>query len=139
YQLSIFIGREFKRLADQRKAIEMAAYMKTEMPFYGVQKPDRLPVYKQMIKQFPPADQADYDQNIFALWHQPHREEKYAALEYACAFKKYAGSVAIPTFASLVREGSWWDFVDVIATHLVGNALLKERAKVSPVLDKWID
>jgi hypothetical protein len=43
-QVADFCRLELQRLADPAKAIQMAAYMKTEMPFYGVQKtdPDRV-------------------------------------------------------------------------------------------------
>ena len=37
----------------------------------------------------------------------------------------------------LVRTGAWWDVVDEIASHLVGQVLLDHRADVTPVIDAW--
>jgi 3-methyladenine DNA glycosylase AlkD len=38
-----------------------------------------------------------------------------------------------------VTEGAWWDFVDDVASHLVGRVTLLERESVRPVLERWID
>ena len=62
-----FVGDNFSKLADPRKATEMAAYMKTDMPFYGVQKPQRLPIYKEFKKRFAPTTQLQYRSNVLAL------------------------------------------------------------------------
>ncbi|MBL0189594.1 MAG: DNA alkylation repair protein [Candidatus Obscuribacter sp.] len=49
-----YVRAELKALAQPAKAEEMAAYMRTEMPFYGVQKPERLPVIREFKRQFAP-------------------------------------------------------------------------------------
>ncbi len=38
--------------ADPSKTPGMQAYMKTEMPFYGVQKAGRTPILRQLVKEF---------------------------------------------------------------------------------------
>lgn len=138
-ELVKFVQSEFERLADPAKAPAMAAYMRTEMPFYGIQKPERLPVYRKLKKQFAPCDRLAYEDAVLSLWRLPHREEKYAALEYACSFDKFVHHQSIPLYERLIREGAWWDFVDTLAVHLVGHALLKDREVVKPVMDRWID
>ncbi|HEV2797849.1 MAG TPA: DNA alkylation repair protein, partial [Nocardioides sp.] len=37
----------------------------------------------------------------------------------------------------LVRLGAWWDVVDEIAGHLVGQVLLDHRAEATPVIEAW--
>jgi 3-methyladenine DNA glycosylase AlkD len=132
-----FVAEQFRLHADAQKAAEMAAYMKTEMTFYGVQKPDRIPVYRELKKRFAPGSRKDYEKNVLALWAQPHREEMYAALEYAVSFPEFIAADSLPLYERLVREGAWWDFVDVIAQHLVGAVLLKERAATKPVIERF--
>lgn len=132
-----FIQKEMAKKSDPDKAIEMAAYMKTEMPFYGVQKPERVPIYKELQKKFIPSDQNQYRKNVLALWSLPHREEKYAALEYATAFRTYATPEAIPLFRHLIEDGAWWDFVDPIAINLVGHALIKFRPDLHKEIIEW--
>lgn len=136
-RLKEFIDSEFKKLADPEKAPAMAAYMKTKMPFLGIQKPERIPVYREMKKQFRPATRSDYEKGILALWGLPHREEKYAAIQYASSFDEFIGQDSLPVFERLIREGAWWDFVDPIAIELVGGALLRNRLQMTRVMDSW--
>jgi 3-methyladenine DNA glycosylase AlkD len=132
------VQKRFRALADAEKAPAMMAYMKTDMPFYGIQKPDRVPVYKEIKKQFVPESQKEYEECVLALWRLPHREEKYAALDYAQQFKDFKNHRSLPLYERLVREGAWWDFVDVIAIVLVGDALMSERAKVRKDMDRFV-
>jgi 3-methyladenine DNA glycosylase AlkD len=46
----------------------MAAYMKTTQPFYGVQNPQREPVFKAMCEQFAPKDASAYRSAVLTLW-----------------------------------------------------------------------
>jgi 3-methyladenine DNA glycosylase AlkD len=134
-----FVQSRFRPLADPKKAGEMAAYLKTEMPFYGVQKPDRAPVYREMKKRFAPTSRRQYEACVRALWRLAHREEKYAALEYASQATRFITSESLPLYEKLIREGAWWDFVDLVAIHLVGQTLLLERKRVRPIIEAWID
>lgn len=133
-----FVRSELGRLADEDKAPLMAAYMKTDMPFYGVQKPDREPILKAIKKNFRPQSRQEYEKTILKLWKLPHREEKYLALGYACEFVSLATLDTMELYERLVREGAWWDFVDVLAAHLVGHLHLTCRAQVAPMMDEWI-
>ncbi len=137
--LVAFVQREFNSLSDPIKAGPMAAYMKTEMPFYGIQKPERLPVYRQMKALFPPNNPRQYCAGVLALWKLPHREEKYAALEYAKQHRQFITFKSFPLYETLIREGLWWDLVDDIATCLVNTAYLLDRHHIRPVIDAWID
>ena len=124
--------------ADADKAGPMAAYLKTDMPFYGVQKAGRAPVVRELRRSCPPADRSDYVAVVEALWNLPHREEKYLAIGYARSFDAYIDAESLPLFASLVVEGAWWDLVDEVAIKLVGRALAKERVSVTPTVSRWI-
>lgn len=134
-----FVSSELKKLADPAKAPAMAAYMKTDSGFYGVQKPDRVPIFKEVKKNFKPSSRAEYEEAVTALWNLPYREEKYIALEYATQFVKLAMPETLPLFEEIIREGAWWDYVDVVASHLVGHVYLTSRSKVAPIMDAWVE
>ena len=125
--------------ADPAKAAPMAAYMKTDTPFYGVQKAGRLPVHRELVRRFPPEGRADYRGAVLALWNQPHREERYLAIDYACSFPQYITVSSIPLYRKLIVDGAWWDFVDSIAIHLVGEVLLHQREASTPKVAAWTD
>lgn len=124
--------------ADPAKAIPMAAYMKTDMPFYGVQSRGVSAVTAHVTKQFPPIDHAEYEAAVRALWRLPHREEKHVAIRYARRFGGFITADSLDLYRSLIVEGAWWDFVDDIAANLIGRTLLDYRAEVSPIVETWI-
>lgn len=124
---------------DPDKAATMAAYMKTDMPFYGVQKPDRVPVFRAVRDAFPLADQGDYEALVRALWAEPQREAKYVALQIANQPKRFITAASMPLYTQLITEGAWWDFVDDVAINLVGRVFRQERAAVASTLAGWVD
>jgi 3-methyladenine DNA glycosylase AlkD len=126
-------------VADPTKAAAMAAYMKTDMPFYGLQAPQRHALAKRLAKQFRPASQADYARAVRALWRLPHREEKYVAISIARLWSDFVTAESIELYEQLVREGQWWDLVDDVAIHLVGRVWRDERRVTQRLMDTWID
>lgn len=134
-----FVRGELSRLADPAKAAGMAAYMKTDMPCYGVTKPARARLEREVHARFPLTRRADYRAAVLALWSQPHREEKYLAVAVARHHPRFITFSSVPLYRRLIVEGAWWDFVDEVAAHLVGRVLLHQRARLRPTLDRWID
>ena len=136
-QLVEHVRNSLSLLRDSELAAGMAAYMKTEMPFYGVQKPLRVPILREIKKNFAPRDLSEYEACVLALWAQPHREEKYMAINYADSFQQFKVKDAIPLYERLIREGAWWDLVDPVSADLVGEAYLVERKSMKPLINKW--
>jgi 3-methyladenine DNA glycosylase AlkD len=134
-----FVQSELSQLADPVKAAPMAAYMKTTMPFYGVPKPGRQPIARQLKTDFPPSDADDYRSKVLALWGLSHREEKYLAVGYAWTFKKHVVFAQVDLFERMIVEGAWWDFVDELASPIVDRVVLDDRQKMRPVLEGWIE
>jgi 3-methyladenine DNA glycosylase AlkD len=134
-----FIKQEFAAKANEKKAGEMAAYMKTQMPFYGVSAPDRDVVIKEAMKIHPLKTEEEIEQAARELWSMKQREGKYAALRVAHSKKKFVSPQKLPLYETLIREGAWWDLVDEAAVRLVGAAHLKEPKKMAITLDKWIE
>lgn len=136
-QVVAFVSEQLRARADPAKAVEMAAYMKTQMPFYGVQKPYRVPILRSLKKDFLPSSIEEYQDTVSALWKQKHREEKYCAINYATLFPQYVVFESLPLYEEMIRTGAWWDFVDPLAVDLVGDVLLANRKRMSPVIRKW--
>lgn len=125
--------------ADPTKAAGMQAYMKTDMPFYGVQHAARTEVLKRLRTDFPPADREEYEQLVLALWNLPHREERYLALGVARAHKKFVVPASLPLYRRLITEGAWWDLVDDVATHLVRDLVVGFPDQTWPEVERWVD
>lgn len=138
-ELVEFVVARLSASADAKKAPVMAAYMKTDQPFYGVPTPERTIIMREVRDRFVPADQRGYRDAILALWRLPHREERYAAIAYARQHPGFITPASLPIYERMIREGAWWDFVDEIAAHLVGTLLLENRKAIRPVIERWID
>ena len=96
-----FASSALAAAADPSKAEGMQAYMKTDMPFYGVQKPARADILRDLVRDFPPRDRAEYEEMVMALWQLPHREEKYLALGVARHFEEHVTPVVAPALPSV--------------------------------------
>ncbi len=113
--------------ADPEKAAGMRAYMKSAMPFYGVQKPGRT----ELLRALGPADV----QTALALWREAEqREERYIALAWIEALPVSMALLAV--YEELIVSGAWWDFVDAVAAGPIGRLLAHDPALV-PVLRAW--
>lgn len=133
-----FVQSRFAALADPKKAREMAAYAKTAMPFYGINQPDREPVFRELKKRFPFEDQAQYRGAVLALWALPHREEKYAAIFIAQAWPQFVVPASLPLYRKLIVEGAWWDLVDFVAMRCLCPLWQNHRPRIGPIMDQWI-
>ncbi len=136
------IQTQLAAAADPTKAGPMQAYMKTDMPFYGVQAAARRQIVKAVAADNPLDPKRDHGvvrRSVELLWAMPHREEKYAAITLA---RSWRGAFIAPhmmdLYEKLIREGAWWDFVDELAIHLVGPCLLRDREHIAPLIEKWL-
>jgi len=132
------VTRTLAGLADPARARDMAAYMKTGDPFFGVAKPDRALLLRDLKARFAPTGRGEYEAAILALWGGPARECQYLALDYARAFGRFASMESLPLWERLIRESAWWDRVDALAAHQVGSLLLAHRDRMKPVMERWI-
>ncbi len=134
-----YVTEQLTAHADGERAGEMAAYMKTDMPFYGVSSPERKPIARHLKTAYRPSTHSEYEAAVRALWEQPSREEKYLALAYASDHPTFVQPASMALYERMIREGAWWDFVDHIAAHLVGGAFMSDRSAIGPVMRRWID
>jgi 3-methyladenine DNA glycosylase AlkD len=135
----VYVSDALSAAANPEKAVGMQAYMKTDMPFYGVQKPGRTPILRRLLREFPPGNRDQYESLVLALWALPHREEKYLAQGVAVGHQQYMVPESLPLFRRMITEGAWWDLVDETATHMVRYLVINHGDETWPHVDHWID
>jgi 3-methyladenine DNA glycosylase AlkD len=126
-------------VADPAKAGPMQAYMKSAMPYLGVQAPRRRAAIKTAAAQWQPASFEDWEQGVWAVFDgAEHREERYAALDLALLrrFTGYRDARAMALLRRLAVAGAWWDVVDG-AAPIARDALAADPAVVAPLLRAW--
>ena len=126
--------------ADPAKAPGMQAYMKSEMPYLGVQTPSLRVLCREVFSAHPVDTQARWLDTVLALWRRAqYREERYAAINLAGyrAYRDHQTLESLPTCEEMVVEGAWWDYVDAIATRLVGALLTRHPREMKPRMRTW--
>ena len=134
------VRAELAAAGDRDVATKQQAYMKSEMPYHGLPAPLLKAVLRPLLRGWQPDSREQWEATVLALWDQAsHREQRYAAL--AVARHRRAASWRDPSSLGLWRHlvvtGAWWDLVDEVATHLVGDVLRDHRAETEPVLRAW--
>jgi 3-methyladenine DNA glycosylase AlkD len=118
----------------------MRAYMKSEMPYRGVPTPAQQQVYRAVLPRHPLASFEEWRDTVLGLWDMAeYREERYAALALV-AYRRYAAFRtldALPLYEHLIVSGAWWDLVDGVATHQVGELLRRFPREMRTVLIGW--
>jgi 3-methyladenine DNA glycosylase AlkD len=134
-----FASERLHSCANESTALAMQRYMKTEMPFLGVKKPERVPILRELVRDWVPGTRREYETLVTSLWKLPHREEKYLALGVARAHDRFVTRSSVPLFRRLIVEGAWWDFVDEAAIKLTGRVLLRQRTAMAPTIASWLE
>lgn len=124
---------------DAKDAKAMQAYMKSEMPNYGVKAKAMRAILKGALGDAKP-DWNEVRDTARLLWDTAtHREERHVAIELtgAARHKKYLMPTELPLFEHMIRSGAWWDYVDVIATHRIRVMVDNDENAMTPVIRKW--
>ena len=126
--------------ANSEKAQGMRAYMKSEMPYRGVQKPIRVKLLRQIFSSHPISEQSEWRETVLELWRDAeYREERYAALDLAGAkqYVEFRTYDTLPMFEEMVVTGAWWDYVDAVATHRLRELLERYPRGMSRRMRSW--
>ena len=118
----------------------MQAYMKSELPFLGIQKKQRSALLGPVFRRNPISSPEVWRATVLSLFREAtFREEWYAALELLAAprYSEWLNVDSVPLCETLICESGWWDVVDEVATRRLGPILMKERVALTPVLGNW--
>jgi 3-methyladenine DNA glycosylase AlkD len=108
----------------------MQAYMKSEMPFRGVPAPAQRALWRELFTPAPLATFHEWQRVVLTLWREAeYREERYAAIALADwpTYQAFRTRRALPMIEEMIVSGAWWDFVDALATHHLGDVLAAEQ------------
>src|SRR5688572_26974127 len=120
--------------ADPQKAQKMQAYMKSAMPYRGVSAPEQKAIWRRAFAAHPLSSRGQWQEVALSLWRDAaFREERYAAIALTAlkAYAPYRTMASVPMFQELIVTGAWWDFVDAIAGHQLGDILRKDPVRMS--------
>jgi len=126
-------------LRDADKALQMQRYMKSVMPYHGVQTPNRRRMCKTLFREYALHDADIWRETVMHLWRKAkYREERYAAIELAGdrRARDFHTLDALPMFEHMIVDGAWWDYVDELA-HRLGEILRRDHKAMSRTMLEW--
>ena len=114
--------------------------MKSTMPYRGVTVPVQRQLYRMVFPRFLLPSFEEWRDTILALWDEAqYREERYSALALAGdrLYARFRTLEALPLFERLIVDGAWWDLVDGLATHEIGELLRRYPESMRSRLLEW--
>ena len=126
--------------ADPTKAAGMQAYMKSAMPYLGVQTPPLRRALNAVFRAHPLESPEQWRGTVLELWRAArYREERYAAIALASYthYRHFQTLDTIPMYEEMITSGAWWDYVDAIASHRLGGLLRQFPREMGALLRQW--
>ena len=133
-----YLKQLFEKERNEDQAMAMARYMKDQFPFYGIKTPERRKCMALFFKETDILKSPLSHDFCLTLWNMPEREWQYAALDYLVRYERKLEVEDLPFLKKLIMFKSWWDTVDMIATKLVGNLVLKNPDLIDTTLNDWV-
>jgi 3-methyladenine DNA glycosylase AlkD len=140
HPLVLEVRAELEAAAEPAKAPKMQAYMKSTMPYRGVSSPEQKAIWRRVFPAHLLSSRTEWQEVALTLWRgAAFREERYAAIALTDLrpYSAYRTMAAMPMFEEMIVSGAWWDFVDAIATHHLGDVLRVDRARMSKLMRRW--
>lgn len=134
------IREDLAHAASPALAPAMKAYMKSAMPFLGVQMPQVRQICRRVFAAHPLASFDEWRDTAFALWREArYREERYAAIALTGErrYQDYQRLDALPMYEEMIVTGAWWDYVDDLAIHQIGRLLALFPTQMRGTMLAW--
>jgi len=125
---------------DPARAPAMQAYMKSAMPYRGVQAPAQQTLFRNVFAANPLPDRTDWTDTALELWREAaYREERYAAIALTGhrLYRAHQTPDALSVYQEMVVDGAWWDYVDAVAIHRIGPLVPAYPGLLRPLILRW--
>ncbi len=125
--------------ANPLKAAGMKAYMKDQYEYLGLTAPVRKELFKSIWTNHKSDIIDNWRELIVMLWDQDHREYQYIAMDIIRKVERKLTTEDLPVIEKLIVEKSWWDTVDFLASHAVGQILKNDRELLMNTAERYIN
>ncbi len=123
---------------DAVRAAKMKRYMRGKFEFLGISSHKRKILQKPLILSARKMVIGDIIALIDDLWDMKFREFQLVALDVMIDVKTRFHGEHIEHVEKWITHQSWWDTVDAIASHIVGEIALKEVSMAKSSIDRWL-
>jgi len=127
----------FEQNVNSVQAEPMKKYMRGQFEYLGIKSPQSAALLREFIKEHGLPPLAKLDEISRDLWSLSQREFQYASMTLMGKLEKKYEPEFISTIEYLLITKSWWDTVDVIASHAVGTHFKRFPDVREKYLKKW--
>lgn len=128
---------KFQAHTNEELARPMAAYMKNQFAFLGIQSPARKQLLKEYLAEHQLPAASELQEEVWALYQLPEREFQYAAIALLEKMAAHLSIEHLPFLQKLIEAKSWWDSVDAIAPSIAGSIVKGERQEGNTFMLEW--
>jgi 3-methyladenine DNA glycosylase AlkD len=132
------LRNDLERIAEPDRVPQMKAYMKGHFDFLGVPTPARRMASKSFVGAGRDATAAQLLAAAESCWGQPEREFQYVACDLLRRWATTLDTDSLPRVERLIRDKSWWDTVDALASGVVGT-MVARHPDLALTIDAWVD
>ncbi|MCD4729326.1 MAG: DNA alkylation repair protein [Bacteroidales bacterium] len=133
------ISESFADNANEKIAFQMKKYMKGQFDYFGIKSPERKVLKKEFLDLYGLPEPDQLEDIVRECWQLPQREYQYFIMEILHRLAKKAKGKRIDLYEFLVKNKSWWDTVDFIASNLAGVHFQLYPELIKPHTEKWMD
>jgi 3-methyladenine DNA glycosylase AlkD len=134
------LRKALKQAGDPLRAPGMQAYMKSSMPYHGVTTPVLRKLCAVTFADVQFATALEWQAEVLEIWRNARfREERYAAISLGGhkRFRSFQTLSAVNMYEEMIVTGAWWDYVDSIASHRIGQILRGYPAPMRRKMLAW--
>ena len=139
-KLVLAIRNGLAERADPLKAPGMQAYLKSELPCYGVTVPLQRELVAAAAAHYTLESFEDWRDTVLELWRGAKRREELCCAVHLTgqrAYRAFRTLEALPLYEELIVTGAWWDLVDDVATHRLGPLLVAYPEPMRKTMLAW--
>jgi len=138
--LLALLRTELSRAGDPKKTAAMQAYMKSAMPYWGVQTAVQRAITRRLFAAHRLQTAAAWRESCLTIWRAAeYREERYAAIDLTGFrfYREWQTLDTLPMYEEMIVTGAWWDYVDAIASGRLGPLLRRYPARMRSKMLQW--
>jgi 3-methyladenine DNA glycosylase AlkD len=124
-------------IANDTDASFMKAYLRGQFEFYGIKSGPRREALKPLFSKdnLPSID--EMGGVVDQLWALPQREFQLVAVDLLIKTKTKLPVSTLDDVERWITTKSWWDTVDMLATHIVGTLFKNFPSETALYIQKW--
>ncbi|MGR5094033.1 DNA alkylation repair protein [Vibrio maritimus] len=134
---SIEVKQALEPLRNSDNATFMKAYMRDQYEFYGIQSGPRRDELKVLFSKQHLPGLDELAGIVDELWALPQREYQLVAVDLLIKQKKELSESFLLHVERWITTKSWWDTVDMLATHIVASLFQRFPKETACVIKQW--